>query len=72
MLQRGISHLGGLAFKAVIPYTPISSLMAWILKKVTLKIGRSSNKFSSIEALPDLLGDSDVSDKGVLEEESKA
>lgn len=72
MLGGGVSHLGGSTLKAVRPCTFISSLIAWILDKVSLNVGKSSNNFSSIEAVADLLGDSDLSDDGILEEETKS
>lgn len=70
-VANGVSHLEGSTLSAVNPYTPISSLMAWIFEEVTLKVGKSSNRFLSVETLLDLLVDSDLLVEGVLEEESK-
>lgn len=45
--------------------------MAKIFEKVALENGRASNKFSFREILPDLFGGLDLSNEGVLKEESK-
>lgn len=71
-VAEGVSHLGGKTLKVVSPYTLIFSLMAYIFEGIFLKMGKSSNRFSSMEALPDLLVDSDLSGEKVMEEESKS
>lgn len=43
-----------------------------MLEEVSLEVGKSSNRFSSMDALPDLLGDSDLLGDRILKEEIKS
>lgn len=65
-------YLGGSPLRSVWPCTPIYLLIARMLDEVLLEVEKSpSNKFLSIEALPDLLCASTLSRDGTLEENSK-